>query len=105
MRRLRLTFLGIFLILLFIEIWIGFPVSLEKNAESSPLSGDITPKSAADKHMEGVHYSESRSGNRDWELFSETAEGSEGSGEWDLKNVRVLFYSSDKVEFTVTGDV
>ncbi len=55
--------------------------------------------------MEGVHYVESRSGNRDWELFAETAEGSEGSGEWDLKNVKVFFYSSDKIEFTVTGAV
>ena len=101
--RWRLLFLGLFFILLFLEIWLGFPINLEKQSEVSALNGDITPKSTAEKHMEGVHYVESRSGNRDWELFAESAEGFEGSGEWDLKNVKVLFYSNDKVEFTVTG--
>lgn len=102
--RWRMIFLGIFFAALFLEIWLGFPISLEKTTELTDLSGDITPKSAADKHMEGVHYAESRSGNRDWEMYAESAEGSEGAGEWELKNVKVLFYSNDKVEFTVTGD-
>ncbi len=103
MRRLRLIFLGIFFVLLFLEIWLGFPINLEKTTDVSPLSMDRSSPSSADKHMEGVHYVESRSGNRDWELYAESAEGFEGTGEWDLKNVKVLFYSNDKVEFTVTG--
>ncbi len=103
LHRWRLLFLSLFFIVLFLEIWLGFPVNLERTADYAPLAGDIAPKSTAEKHMEGVHYVESRSGNRDWELFSETAEGSEGSGEWDLKNVKVLFYSGEKPEFTVTG--
>lgn len=105
MRRWRLVLVGLFFILLFLEVWVGFPINLEKTFEQTPLTGDLSPKSVAEKHMEGVHYVESRSGNRDWELFAESAEGSEGIGEWDLKNVKVLFYAQDIVEFTVTGQV
>jgi LPS export ABC transporter protein LptC len=109
MRYFRWILLSVFFVLLFAEIWLGFPAILEKkeadsNVEKSALLSDSSVASAAEKHMEGVHYVESRSGNRDWELFAKSAEGSEGDGEWNLKNVKVHFYSNDKIEFTVTGD-
>ncbi len=101
----QFAFLFFLLVLIFFEIWLGFPTSLELPSLSNPLpiQKDVTGLSV-DKKMEDVHYVESRSGSRDWELYSGSAEGFEGSGEWALKNVKVLFYLGDKVEFTVTGD-
>jgi LPS export ABC transporter protein LptC/lipopolysaccharide transport protein LptA len=92
------------LILLFLEILIGFPIKLETVDETQEVKQDLTQLSGADKKMEAVHLVESREGNRDWELFSEKAEGYEGEGSWELKNVKVLFYNRDVVQFTVTGD-
>lgn len=60
--------------------------------------------SLANQKMKGVHLVESQQGSRDWELFAVSAEGSQGVGTWNLRNVKVLFYNKEKVEFTVTGD-
>lgn len=91
---------------LFIEILVGFPVHLEKEPEFGSESDTKKEESAptqAEQRMEGVHLVESREGNRDWELFAEAAEGYQGKGTWELKNVKVLFYKTEVVEFTVTG--
>jgi LPS export ABC transporter protein LptC len=58
----------------------------------------------AEQKMGGVHLVESQKGTRDWELFSQSAEGSQGAANWKLHQVKVLFYNKEKVEFTVTGD-
>ncbi|WP_413558438.1 LPS export ABC transporter periplasmic protein LptC [Bdellovibrio sp. HCB209] len=114
------------LILLFVEVLIVFPKKLEheddaavqarvelqeskrKELEELKKAGKAVdekqPGSMADQKMGGVHLVESQKGQRDWELFSESAEGSQGSGNWKLKQVRVLFYNKEKIEFTVNGD-
>lgn len=112
----------IFLILLgalFVEILIIFPARLEHEDEAevrarvekqekeqmlAEKQGSPAPSSLAEQKMGGVHLVESQSGTRDWELFAESAEGSQGEGTWRLKKVRVFFYNKEKVEFTVTGD-
>ncbi|MEK2687570.1 LPS export ABC transporter periplasmic protein LptC [Bdellovibrio sp. GT3] len=112
------------LVLLFVEVLIVFPQKLEheddaqvqarvelqekRKKELEELGKDAQQKPAggtmADQRMGGVHLVESQKGQRDWELFSESAEGSQGSGNWKLKKVRVFFYNQEKVEFTATGD-
>ncbi|WP_413585163.1 LPS export ABC transporter periplasmic protein LptC [Bdellovibrio sp. HCB274] len=112
------------LVLLFVEVLIVFPQKLEheddaqvqarvelqekRKKELEELGKDAQPKptagTMADQRMGGVHLVESQKGQRDWELFSESAEGSQGSGNWKLKKVRVFFYNKEKVEFTATGD-
>jgi Organic solvent tolerance protein OstA len=109
----------VLLVALFIEVLIVFPKKLEKESESEPaptavestqkpeLNPDGTEKAksaVAEQKMKGVHLVESQKGNRDWELFSEAAEGSQESGNWKVLKVRVLFYNKEKIEFTVTGD-
>jgi len=104
MRRLRLALLSLLMILLFLEIWLGFPTELESVAkEESLLDRPLENNAQSDKHMEGVHFVESKAGSRDWELFAASADGSEQSGEWTLKAVRVLFYSGNSVEYTLVG--
>jgi LPS export ABC transporter protein LptC/lipopolysaccharide transport protein LptA len=99
-------FFALFVGFLFLEILLGFPVSLNSRTdeEAPPLQQDLSQISGAEQKMQGVHLVESKSGSRDWELFAEAAEGYQGKGTWELKNVKVLFYSGDIIQFTVTGE-
>jgi LPS export ABC transporter protein LptC len=84
---------------------VGFPIQLENRPDEDSIpQQDLTKVSGAEQKMEGVHLVESRAGDRDWELYAEAAEGYQGQGKWELKNVRVLFYSKEDVQFTVTGN-
>jgi LPS export ABC transporter protein LptC len=106
MKIKNLLFIGL-LIFLFVEILIIFPNQLERqeeNAEKVAAAEQNQEQSQGGQKMQGVHLVESQSGARDWELFSESATGSQAEGTWQLKKVRVLFYNKEKVEFTVTGD-
>ncbi|MEZ0392943.1 MAG: LPS export ABC transporter periplasmic protein LptC [Pseudobdellovibrionaceae bacterium] len=118
MRKFYGILFAIFMIFLFLEILIGFPISLEHEPFQLPNSSDEKSKTAenqkeangssttqleTEQKMQGVHLVESRAGDRDWELFAESAENSQGKGAWQLQNVKVLFYNNDKVDFTVTG--
>lgn len=110
---------------LFVEVLIIFPSRLEHEDEKAVRTRveaqqkiaeekekreketgekEKTPSAMAGQKMQGVHLVESQKGNRDWELFAVSAEGSQTAGTWRLNDVRVLFYNNEKVEFTVTGD-
>lgn len=99
--------LFILLALLFIQVVIGFPISLEQSIEPSKVatSREYNESLRPEKEqlMGQIHLVESREGSRDWELFSEQAEGSEGQGTWKLTTVKVQFYSKGRLEFVVTG--
>ncbi|HEX7676406.1 MAG TPA: LPS export ABC transporter periplasmic protein LptC [Bdellovibrio sp.] len=106
------------LVFLFVEVLIVFPSKLQhdddksvrervekQEAEKSKNGGKPgEPSSLSDQRLGGVHLVESQQGMRDWELFANSAEGSQASGNWKLHQVKVLFYNKEKVEFTVTGD-
>lgn len=115
--RLKNLLLTGLLIFLFVEVLVVFPNHLSKTSEPPPApvaekmydkdGKEIEPPPPplkADQKVSGMHLVESQSGKRDWELFSESAEGSQGSGAWKLNKVRALFYNKEKIEFTVTGD-
>lgn len=124
MAKFKNLIFAVLLVLLFVEVLIVFPKKLEHDDDAQVQArvelqekrkkelaelGENAPenKSAgtlAEQRMGGVHLVESQKGSRDWELFSEAAEGSQGSGNWKLKKVRVFFYNKEKVEFTATGD-
>ena len=97
----------IYLLLLgfiFFELLIVFPKKLDTSEEEEvqPIQEDET---SGQQKMAGVHLVESTKGLRDWELFANAAEGYQSKGTWLLKNVKVLFYASEKMTFTVTGAV
>lgn len=107
MSRLGRIALLILLSLLFIQVLIGFPISLEHSVEPSEIA-------QAEEHVEGtkgdrehemgtIHVVEGREGNRDWELFAEQAMGSENQGNLKVTDVKVHFYSKGRLEFVVTG--
>jgi LPS export ABC transporter protein LptC len=103
MSTLKSIFLGLFVVVIFFEIFIGFPTVLESKPEVPPAEISAADGGAQQK-MQGVHLVESQKGARDWELFADQAEGFEGQGSWDISNVKVLYYNQEKIEFTVTGD-
>jgi LPS export ABC transporter protein LptC/lipopolysaccharide transport protein LptA len=118
MRKLQGILFAIFMVFLFMEILVGFPIRLEHDPtaliegerasleEQARLKGESTTTTVGtetQQRMQGVHLVESRQGSRDWELFSERAENSKGIGNWKLEVVKVLFYNNDRVDFTVTG--
>ncbi len=108
------------LVFLFVEVLIIFPSHLEKKEEAEArqeeairglpehAEGPLLPPTKevvkAQQRIQGMQVAESKLSKKDWELFSSTAEGSQGKGTWNLKNLRVLFYNNEKVEYTVTGD-
>lgn len=124
MAKIKNLLFVVLLVALFIEVLIVFPSRLEhedeaavrarveaqvkinKEKEERLKRGEKVeePSSLANQKMQGVHLVESQQGNRDWELFAVSAEGNQGGGTWKLRNVKVLFYNKEKVEFTVTGD-
>lgn len=105
MRRFRVWIFGTLLVLLFCEIWLGFPIKLEnQDLEAPPPSGSNPGETKQQMTGHGVHLVESRSGDRDWELFADSAEGNESQAKWRLSKVRVQFYSKSQRQFTVTGD-
>lgn len=105
MRSVFQAVFAILLVFLFVEIWLGFPRHLETKSEDTPTESNVAagPQEAGRK-MQGVHLVESQAGARDWELFADSAVGTEGKGTWDLKTVKVHFFSEKGVQFTVTGD-
>jgi LPS export ABC transporter protein LptC len=115
MRKTTGILFAIFMIFLFLEILVGFPIHLENAPEPTPLaegekskdpkkSDSDANKTETQQKALGVHLVESQKGNQDWELFAESAENSQGKGAWQLKNVKVLFYNNETVDFTVTGE-
>ncbi len=90
------------MVMIFFEIFIGFPTVLETKPDTLP--DPPTDVGAAQHKMEGVRYTESQKGSRDWELVADRADGFEGKGAWDLSNVKVQYYNNEKIEFTVTGE-
>lgn len=104
MTRIGQVIFAVLLAAIFIQVVIGFPVLLEQPSGLAPAPSEIISTPQQSQVMQKVHLVESREGNRDWELFADEAVGSEGDGNWQLRQVKVQFYSNSKIEFVVTGD-
>ncbi|MFP5518688.1 MAG: LPS export ABC transporter periplasmic protein LptC [Bdellovibrionia bacterium] len=106
--KLKNIIYTVLIALLFVEVLIVFPRIIEQEEEQAKAEvqkNESQPiKSENDQKMEGIHLVESQAGARDWELFAEQAEGSQSSGAWTLKKVKVQFYSNNIIEFIVSGD-
>lgn len=100
-------FLSLFV---FFEILIMSPSLLETSDEENleiektiQLVSD-RKKNEVEQKMQGVHLVENSDNERGWELFANEATGTADS-QWMLKNVKVQFFSENKSNFLVTGDV
>jgi LPS export ABC transporter protein LptC len=100
----RLAFI-LLLIALFVELLVLFPNQIKRENQASQLNESQKPKSPAkaDQYMRDVHLVESQQGARDWELFADKARGNKVSGQWDMELVKVMFYSKNDLQFTVSS--
>jgi LPS export ABC transporter protein LptC/lipopolysaccharide transport protein LptA len=103
MRRYRNWIFSALLAFLFFEIWVGFPILLEKKSTSNNDNSTTANLGEALKKMQGVHLVESRQGDQDWELFADAAEEKRVDKSWSLKTVKAIFYAKKNVEFEVYG--
>ncbi len=106
-KKFRLIIFSFLLLILFLEVFVGFPKQLEHDKDSPEnQSAQTTAGDSSEKEMSGtgIHYVESRGGHKDWELFSDSAEGSGNKGQWDLNKVNIHFYQDDKLQFRVSGE-
>lgn len=107
LRRVRKKniFFVVILGVIFFEILIVFPKKLESQDEASQPAETAENGGTrfSDQKMQGVHLVESTRGYRDWELFANAAEGYQSQGSWLLRDVKVRFYGSNNMTFTVTG--
>jgi len=53
--------------------------------------------------MRGVHLVETREGAREWELWADEALAFKDKDLWELRQVKVVLFADNGVEFTVTG--
>lgn len=102
MLRIGQIIFAVLLLGIFIQVVVGFPISLEEQTGLNTPT-EVISKPEQGQVMQKVHLVESREGNRDWELFADEAIGSESEGNWELRQVLVQFYSNSRIEFTVTG--
>jgi len=98
MKNLKNIIFIVLLIFLFVEVLIIFPNKLEQQeTQEAPAAVTQNDPSQPDQKAQGIHLVETQQGSRDWELFSQVAEGYQGkSAVWELQNVKVLFYNKEK---------
>lgn len=92
------------LIFVFFEVLIVFPQKIEKSRMTEINKLTHPDEQQAEQRMSGVHLVESKSGMKDWELFSASAETFKNKPEWILTVVKVIYFNQNQQEFTVTGD-
>jgi LPS export ABC transporter protein LptC len=78
----------------------------DEAAETEKLQEMVTEKKGTglEQKMQGVHLVENSEREKGWELFANEAVGTADS-QWVVKNVKIKFYSENKSNFLVTGDV
>jgi LPS export ABC transporter protein LptC len=88
---------SLLLVFLLFEILVIFPGRLEKNDDIEEQQKKLSKLSGTPEQvMKQINLVEAQHGHRDWELFAEVAEGTQEKAMWELKKVRVLFYTNEK---------
>ncbi len=103
-RKSQEILLLVFIIFIFFQIVFLTPKSVEKTDLINEIEQSSPMGNKGDQRMEGVHLVEGQGDSKEWELYSEIADGFIGQGVWKLKVVRVIFYSQAGDTYTVVGD-
>ncbi len=103
---MRIALIIFLLILVFFEILILFPKQTDQAQKQvqAEKSAPESQQSEVQQKIQGLHLVESRQGTRDWELFARHAQSYQERNEWDLEQVRILFYNNEVQDMVVRGD-
>lgn len=95
--------LSALVLLLVLQVVIFAPRSVNgPHSELRAPEASTTPDVA--QAMRGVHLVESREGGREWELWADEAVAFRDKDLWELRQVKVILFADNGVEFTVTGN-
>jgi LPS export ABC transporter protein LptC len=107
MRRTKRWGLTALLILLGLEILTIAPKRVS-TSEDAAAKAEPSPKPSTvatlAQVMRGVHLVETGSGRKAWELDSDSAQGLKDNGAWKLQGVRVKFFGTTGVVYSVKGE-
>ncbi|RME15316.1 MAG: LPS export ABC transporter periplasmic protein LptC [Bdellovibrio sp.] len=84
-----------------IEIVLLYPRKV--NFEDSPFREKVQEEKDVQQAMKGVHLVEANKKEKEWELWAEEALSLRSKQSWELKGVKVRFFSPKGVEFLVRG--
>ena len=97
--------LGLLFVLLVVEIIVIAPKDVDQPPPDEP--GETSPQgpdTGVEQLMRGAHLVETREGEKEWELWAETATSYKEKAQWALQTVKTRFFGKDGVHFTVTGE-
>ncbi len=103
MKKLIPIFLGLLFVVIIVEILLLSPDDLDVVQIINEAEEIMENSEQVDQVVRGVHLMEASEKQKEWELWSKTAVSFKSKNSWNLKEVRVLFFS-DKGNFTVTGE-
>ncbi len=108
MRRIGQYLLGILFLAFIIEVVLVSPSDLNEkpkvNQTPQTTINDIEHNKNIDQQMDGIHVTETKNENKEWELWAERAIGFKKQGDLALQKVKASFIGTDGVTFLVTGD-
>lgn len=93
--------LGIEIFLVAPQIIGGKQESIDKSEMSKPVNQ--SDGQATEQTMEGVHYVESKLGEKEWELWADKAYTLKESGQLILETVKVKIFGTGDTNYIVTG--
>ncbi|MCB0411763.1 MAG: LPS export ABC transporter periplasmic protein LptC [Bdellovibrionales bacterium] len=95
--------LGALLVFFVVQLILVAPVQIHEGEKEIPLTDSKSNGAEIDQVMRDVHLVEAGFDRRDWELWAKEARSLKDKNQWNLDEVKVIFFSSDGVEFKVTG--
>lgn len=103
MSRYASYILSALVVLLVMQIVVFAPQGVNESNRSSTVPALPQPEGEVEQAMRGVHLVETRDGGREWELWADEAVAFRSRSLWQLKQVKVVLFAENGVEFTVTG--
>lgn len=96
--------LGLLIVLLVVEILVVAPRDVDQSESEAVKDEPQEPASGIEQLMRGAHLVETREGEKEWELWSDTATSYKQKAQWSLQTVKTQFFGKDGVHFIVTGE-
>lgn len=104
MKKILNIILFLLLVLLVVQIVLIAPQNLDLNDrdKASILSGPV--EGLIEQLMRGVHLVEATAGEKEWELWADTAASFKNQQKWDLNDVKVILFARDGKQYTIKGE-
>lgn len=95
--------LALLFVILVVELIIVAPKELGSPSDVAPAPLPAQSKDGSAQIMKDVYSVESKENGKDWELWAVQAVQPKAGQDWTIERVKVKFYASNGVDYTVTG--